>query len=65
MWQNSKWDKTQKLKIWQNTKTQNMTIQNLKCNKTQKNIKCEKLWKLKTWQNSNVIKLKNSKCDTI
>ena len=43
--------------MWQNTKTQNVTTQNSKCEKTQK---------LKMWQNSktqNGTKLKCSKCE--
>ena len=51
-------DKTEKLKIWQNSKTQNVKIKNSKtqhmtklpmwyCDKTQ-NLKCEKNFKKKT-----------------
>ena len=56
---NSKFYKSQKLKIWQNSKTQNVTrLKNENCGKTQK---------LKKWENSkNKIETKqnkNSKCD--
>ena len=53
--QNLKCDETQKHKMWQNSKTQNLTkLKNSKCDKTQ--------WH-KMWQNSkskNVAKLKKS-----
>ena len=64
--QKSKCDKNQNLKMWQNSKTQNVTnSQKLKCDTTQK---------LKMWQNSKLQtvtkpknpkqnKRKNSKCD--
>ena len=56
-----KCDKTQKLKMWQNSKTWNVT--------KLKNSKCDKTQKLKMWQNSQtqnetkLTKLTNLKCD--
>ena len=51
-------EKSQKIKLWQNSKTRIMTkLKKLNCDKTQK---------LKLWQNSKtqiVTKLKNSNCD--
>ena len=47
---NSKLDKTQKLKIWPNSKTQNVT--------KLKNSKCYKTPKLKMWQNKIKIRTK-------
>ena len=69
----SKCDITQKPKLWQNSKTQNVTtkklkmwqLRNSKCDKTQK-LNVTKLEKLKMFQNSqtpNVTTLTNSKCD--
>ena len=55
---NSKCDKTQKLKILQNPKTQNVT--------KLKNSKCDKIQKHKMWQKTktqNGTKFKNSKCE--
>ena len=76
MWQNykekSKYNKTQKLnvttqklKMWHNLKTKNVTklkSENSKCDKTQKpkireNSKCDKTQKHQRWQ------LKNWKCE--
>ena len=52
--QNSKYDKTQKQKMWQNSTTQNVKEKN---KNTQnmiklKNSKCDKTQKLKIWQKS-------------
>ena len=73
---NSTFDKTQKLKMWQNTKTTNVTKlimgQNSECDKTQKlktwqlkNPNHDKIQNLEILPNSNiknVTYLKNSKC---
>ena len=54
---NSKWGKTQKLKMWQNCKTQNFTkFIKSKCDKNQKNQNEIKPKKKAT-------QLKNSDCD--
>ena len=56
--QNSNYDKTQKLKLRQNSKTQIVTKQkNLNCDKTKKNSKIDK-----TKQNQTVTKLKKRNC---
>ena len=64
MWQKSKFDKNlnvTKLKMWQNSKTQNVTSQNVQNSKTQMGQKST----TQMWQNStqSVTKLKNSICD--
>ena len=46
---NPSYDKTQKLKLWQNSKTQIVTTQELKLGK---NSNCDKTHKLKLGQNS-------------
>ena len=83
MWQNSKcdetqnvtklknlkYDKTQKLKMRQNSMSQNVTnLKNPKCDcdktqkvkmwKNSKSLRCDKTQKLKMWQNSKCEKLK-------
>ena len=71
-----KWDKIQKLKIGQNSKpkcakTQNVTnlkkfkFDKFKNSKYYSPLTVKKNLKLTTWQNWNVTKLKNSKCDII
>ena len=61
---NSKCDKTQKLNMWQNSKTNYVTkLTNSECDKTQI---CGKTQNFKMLQNSktqNVAQLKNSRCD--
>ena len=68
---NSKSDKTQKFKMWQNSKTQTVTkLKNLKCEKklmnstcvtTKKNPNLTKLKKHKRWHNFKLKILQNSK----
>ena len=58
---NSKCDITQQLKMWQDSKTQNVTkLTKSKCEKINKS-KCDKTQKLKIWQN---LKLKKTKQKT-
>ena len=63
---NSNCDKTQKLKLWPNSKTETETKhKNFKCDEIPKTKFVTKLTKKKLWQNSTqlVTKLKNSYCD--
>ena len=66
---NSNCDKTQKLKLWQNSNTQIVTkVENSETEIVTKlkNSNCDKTQKLKFWQNSKtqiVTKLKNSNCE--
>ena len=72
---NSNIDKTQKIKLWQISKTKIVTklkpqivtkLKNSNCDKTKKNSNCYKTQNLIFWQNSKtqiVTKLKNSNCN--
>ena len=58
MWQNSKYDKAQKLKMWQSSATQNMTSKKKYKKITQnvtkpKNSNGDTAYCLKLWQNSH------------
>ena len=68
MWQNSKSDKTQKLKMWQNFKKKTLTFdktQNSKCENKIKS-KCQKNPKLKLiWQNLKNSILTTKKCEQL
>ena len=70
----SNWQETQKLKMWQNSKTQIVTkLKTSNCDKTQKiqfetklkSTNCDKSQKLKLWQNKKLKlwQLKKSNCD--
>ena len=66
---NSNYDKSQKTKLWQNSKTQ--IVSKIKTQNTQnltklQNSNCDKTPKINLWQNRKtqiMTKLKNSKCD--
>ena len=63
---NPECDKTQELKMWQNSKTLIVTKLKTQIVTKLKNLSCDKTQKLKLWQNSKnqiVTKLKNSNCD--